>query len=126
MPEVPIPEVPTIVEASIVQHPASGRDCLLVTTEDGEKVAFGFEVESDSPGLSVVDPRLWLAAAAEEEPDHSREGIAAVEDAWADDWLQALVSNPVGSEWLAGIKRAHPDAYHHWFAQDEYEEGGEQ
>ena len=126
MSEVPIPEVPTIAAARIVEHPASGRDCLLVETDGGEKVAFGFEVESDSPGLSIVDPGLWLAAAGQESPDHSRQGLEAVEDAWADDWLQALVAHPVASEWLNGIKREHPDAYHRWFAQTQYEEGGEQ
>ncbi|MDQ3876154.1 MAG: hypothetical protein M3322_11535, partial [Actinomycetota bacterium] len=58
--EVPIPEVPSIADARVVKHPTSGRECLLVTTEDGERVAFAFEVVSDTPGLAIVDPNLWL------------------------------------------------------------------
>jgi hypothetical protein len=120
--DVPIPEVPAIAQAQIVQHPQSGRDCLLATTEEGELVAFGFEAESDAPGLSIVDAKLWLAA----DDDQTPLAFQAVEEARADDWLQAIVSHPVGSEWLGGIKREHPDAYQKWFTQADYEEGGEQ
>jgi hypothetical protein len=116
-PEVPIPEVPSIAEATIVQHPESGRECLLVTTEEGEKLAFGFEVKGDMPGLEIVDPALWLT--------NGPRRFAAVEEANADDWLQAVVVHPVGAEWLSRIKEAHPEAHHSWFAQTEYEDGGE-
>jgi len=124
--DVPIPEVPALVDAQVVRHPQSGRDCLLATTEEGERVAFGFELESDSPGVVLVDPRLWLAAAAEGEPEHSPLRFDAVEDPRADDWLQALLAHPVAAEWLGGIKRDHPEEYHDWFAQTEYDEGGEE
>lgn len=124
--EVPFPETPAIAEATVVQHPQTGRDCLLVTTEDGRKLAFGFEVESDTPGIEIVDPRLWLAAAEEGAPERSSLRFEAVEDARADDWLQALVSHPDAAEWLSGIKREYPDAYHKWFAQVDYETGGEE
>ena len=127
-PELPIPEVPSIADARIVQHPTSGRECLLVTTEDGERVAFAFEVESDTPGLAIVDPALWLAAPDSQEtpPERSSLGFAAVEEPRADDWLQAVIAHPVGAEWLSGIKQAHPDAYRRWFAQADYEDGGEE
>lgn len=121
-PEIPIPEVPALAEAAIVQHPTSGRDCLLATTERGERIAFGFETESDAPGLELVDPKLWLEAPA----DESELAFEAVEEAQADDWLQAVTSNAVGAEWLGRIKDEHPDAYRKWFAQAEYEEGGEE
>ena len=124
--EVPFPETPSIASATVVQHPKSGRDCLLVTTEDGRHVAFAFEVESDMPGIETVDPLLWLAAAEEGSPEHSSLRFEAVDDARADDWLQALVSHPVASEWLGRIKQEHPDAYHKWFAQTDYESGGEE
>ncbi len=124
--EVPIPEVPSIASATIVQHPTSGRDCLLATTGDGDHVAFAFEVESDTPGLSIVDPALWLAAGEAGFPEHSPLRFEAVEEPQADDWLQAIVSHPVGGEWLGRVKQAHPDAYHKWFAQTEYDEGGEE
>ena len=123
---MPIPEVPTIADATIVRHPTSGRECLLVTTEDGDRVAFAFEVESERPGIEIVDPALWLAASEHGSPEHSDLRFEAVEDARADDWLQALVTHPLASEWLASIKRAHPDAYHEWFAQTDYEGGGEE
>ena len=126
VPEVPIPEVPSIASAKIVEHPASGRDCLLATTEEGDRVAFAFELESASPGLSIVDPALWLAADDADAPEHSALRFEAAEEARADDWLQAIVAHPVGAEWLSRIKRAHPDAYHEWFAQTDYDEGGEQ
>ena len=126
VPEVPIPEVPTIAEATIVPHPKSGSDCLVVTTEEGERVGFGFEVESDSPGLEIVDPELWGVAADRGSPEQGTLRFAAVVEAMADDWLQAVSTHPVGAEWLSRIKRAHPDAYHEWFAQTRYEEGGEE
>ena len=124
--DVPIPEVPALADAAIVRHPASERDCLLATTENGATVAFGFEVESDRPGLVLVDPSLWLTAAEIEAPERSPLRFDAVEDAMADDWLQAVVAHPVGSEWLSRIKEEHPDAYHEWFAQAQYDEGGEE
>ena len=124
--DVPIPEVPAIAHASVVKHPESGRDCLLVTTEDGQRLAFAFEVDSDMPGPEIVDPRLWLAASAEGDPEHSPLAFEAVEEPRADDWLQALVTHPVAAEWLAHIKEAHPDAYHKWFAQTDSDEGGEE
>jgi len=123
---VPIPEVPTIVDATIVVHPETGRDCLLATAEDGERLAFAFEVESDNPGLVIVDPALWLNAPGTGAPEQSPIRFKAVEEAQADDWLQALVTNPVSAEWLSQIEHEHPRAYHKWFAQEEYEEGGEQ
>ena len=125
-PDVPIPEVPTIVDATVVQHPVSGRDCLLATTADGERVAIGFEIESDRPGLVLVDPGLWLAAAEAGAPEESPLRFEAVEDAMADDWLQPVIAHPAGSEWLGRIKREHPEAYHEWFAQTQYDEGGEE
>ena len=124
--DVPIPEVPTIADATIVRHPTSGADCLLVTTEEGEQVAFAFEVESDSPGLTIVDPEIWFRTDEDPAPEQSPQAFEAAEEARADDWLQAIVSHPVGNEWLAGIKDAHPEAYHDWFAQTEYDEGGEE
>ena len=124
--DVPIPEVPGIVDARVVEHPTTGRDCLLARTEEGERIAFSFEVDSDSPGLVLVDPRLWLAAAEEGEPEHSPLRFDAVEDPRADEWLQPLLAHPVAAEWLAGIKRDHPDAYHEWFAMTNYETGGEE
>jgi hypothetical protein len=114
--DVPIPEVPAFADAAIVEHPSTGRECLLATSEDGDRLAFGFEVEGDVPGLELVDPALWLAGA---------EASEAVDEARADDWLQALVAHPVAAEWLGRIKQAHPEAYHDWFAQIDYEDGGE-
>ena len=124
--DVPIPEVPTIARATIVRHPTSGQDCLLATTDAGEQLAFAFEVDSDSPGLELIDPELWFPAAEEGALERSPLRFEAVEEARADDWLQAVVSDPVGAEWLAGIKDEHPTAYHKWFAQREYDEGGEE
>jgi hypothetical protein len=123
--DVPIPEVPSLADVRVVRHPESGRECLLAATEDGRTLAFAFEVESDTPGLSIVDPGLWLEAAASGSPEHSEARFTAVEEARADDWLQALVANPVAAEWLGRIKEAHPAEYHDWFAQEDYEEGGE-
>jgi hypothetical protein len=126
-PDVPIPEVPSIADASIVEHPESGRACLLATTEEGQRIAFGFEVESDTPGLEIVDPALWLAAARDAgAPERSELGFEAVKDPVADDWLQALIAHPIGAQWLGQIKQAHPDAHHKWFAQTQYDEGGEE
>ena len=125
-PDVPIPEVPSLVEARIVQHPTTGRDCLLARTEEGQRIAFSFELDSDAPGLSIVDPGLWLSADDGPSLEHSSVRFDATEEARADDWLQALVSHPVSAEWLGQIKHAHPDEYHTWFAQDQYDEGGEQ
>ena len=124
--DVPFPEVPSIVTASVVPHPQSGRDCLLATTDDGQRIAFAFEIDSDRPGPEIVDPRLWLDAAEGGDPEHGDLAFDAVEEPQADDWLQALVSHPVAAEWLAQIKQAHPDAYHKWFAQTQYDEGGEE
>ena len=123
---MPIPEVPTIVDAEVVEDPRGGHDLLLATTNAGERVAFGFEVESDDPGIVRVDPGLWQVAneAGASEDDASR--FDAVVDARADDWLQALVAHPVSAKWLTRIKEAHPDAHHSWFAQTDYETGGEQ
>lgn len=122
--DVPFPETPKLLDARIVAHPHGGRDCLLATTEDGRRIAFGFEVEGDRPGLSIVDPRLWLAAS--EEPEDSPAVFEAVQEPNADDWLQAVVTHPVGNEWLEAIKAAHPDAFASWFAQTDYDEGGEE
>jgi hypothetical protein len=119
------PESPRIVNARIVQHPASKGSCLLVTTVDGDHVAFGFEIETDAPGLVLVDPRLWLAAAKDGPLDGSALEFAAVKQSWPDEWLQALVSHPVAAEWLAAIRHDHPDEYDRWFEQEDYEEGGE-
>jgi hypothetical protein len=114
---VPFPETPKLVDARIVAHPAGGRECLLATTEDGQHLAFGFEAESDRPGLEIVDPQLWLEGASEPE---------AVREINADDWLQAVVTNPVGNEWLERIKQKHPNAFETWFSQGQYETGGEE
>jgi len=124
--DVPFPEVPALADATIVQHPRTGADCLLAETEDGRHIAFGFETESDMPGVEIVDPRLWLAASESGSPEHSELRFDAVEEANADDWLQALVSHPVASEWLRRIKRAYPAAYHEWLAQTDYQGGGEE
>jgi hypothetical protein len=121
---VPFPETPKLVEARIAAHPAGGRDCLLATTEDGQRLAFGFEAESDRPGLQLVDPQLWLEAGRE--PADSPQVFDAVEEINADDWLQAVVTNPVGNEWLEQIKAEHPTAYDTWFRQCQYETGGEE
>jgi hypothetical protein len=120
---VPFPETPKLVNARIAAHPAGGRDCLLATTEDGQRLAFGFEAESDRPGLEIVDPRLWLDAA--DEPEDSPLVFEAAKEANADEWLQAVVTNPVGAEWLERIKEEHPTAFGTWFTQRQYETGGE-
>ena len=121
---VPFPETPKLVDARIAAHPAGGRDCLLATTEDGQRLAFGFEAESDRPGLEIVDPQLWLDAARE--PEDSPLVFESVKEINADDWLQAVVTNPVGNEWLERIKEKHPTAFETWFTQRQYETGGEE
>jgi len=121
---VPFPETPRLAEAQIATHPSGGRDCLLAKTEEGESVAFGFEAESDRPGLVTVNPRLWLDAA--QEPLDSPEVFDAVEEINADDWLQAIVTHPIGNEWLERIKQAHPSEFETWFSQSQYEAGGEE
>lgn len=121
---VPFPETPRLVNARIAAHPSGGRDCLLATTENGKHIAFGFEAESDRPGLVTVDPRLWLDAA--QEPLDSPQVFDAVHDINADDWLQAVVTHPTGNEWLERIKEAHPAKYETWFSQRQYEGGGEE
>jgi hypothetical protein len=123
--DTPIPEMRAIVNARLVHHPESGNEFLLATTEGGEHVAFGFEVESAAPGLVLVDPRLWLEASEAEAPELSELRFDATEEAWADDWLPVLLAHPVAAEWLGGVKHAHPEAYGSWFAQEDYEEGGE-
>ena len=124
--DVPLPpEAPVVVNARIVQHPESDQSCLLVTTEEGEHLAFGFEIDSDAPGLVIVDPRLWLEAAREGVAEAGELQFDAVTEAWPDEWLQTLVADPVGAEWLDGIKSEHPVAYSAWFGQTDYEEGGE-
>jgi hypothetical protein len=121
---VPFPETPQLVDARIAGHPSGGRDCLLATTKDGQRLAFGFEAESDRPGLQIVDPQLWLEAAVE--PADSPRVFDSIEEINADDWLQAVVTNPVGKEWLEHIKESHPAAFETWFSQRQYETGGEQ
>ena len=121
---VPFPETPKLVDARIAAHPSGGRDCLLVKTEAGERLAFGFESEGDRPGLQIVDPQLWLEAARD--PADSPQVFDSIEEVNADDWLQAVVTNPVGKEWLDGIKAAHPAAYEKWFTQRGYDTGGEE
>jgi hypothetical protein len=119
---VPFPEVPKLVEARIAADPSGGRDCLLATTGDGERLAFGFEADGDRPGLQIVDPQLWLEA-GRERADSPRVFDAIVEIN-ADDWLQAIVTNPVGNEWLERIKEAYPAAFETWFTQRQYVAGG--
>ncbi len=121
---VPFPETPKLVDARIAAHPSGGRDCLLATTEEGQRLAFGFEAEGDRPGLQIVDPQLWLEAASE--PADSPRVFDSIEEINADDWLQAVVTNPVGNEWLERIKEAHPAAFETWFTQRQYETGGEE
>jgi hypothetical protein len=121
---VPFSETPKLVDARIEADPSGGRDCLLATTEDGHRLAFGFEAEGDRPGLQIVDPELWLEAARE--PADSPRVFESIEEVNADEWLQAVVTNPVGKEWLDGIKVAHPAAFEKWFTQREYESGGEE
>lgn len=117
------PESPRIVEAKIVGDPRSGSEFLLARDEGGRSLAFAFEVSSDSPGVSLVDPaRLREAASAEDSPER----FEAVVEPRADDWLPSLVAHPVGADWLAGVERRHPEAYRRWFEQRQYETGGEE
>ena len=121
------PEVPALADARIVEHPASGRECLLARDEEGRRLAFAFETEGDAPGISLVDPDLWWEAADDEEPpERSARRFDVFEEPWADEWLPAITAHPVGSEWLGRIKEHDPDAFHTWFAQAQYEEGGEE
>jgi hypothetical protein len=115
------PESPRLAEARIERHPETGRECLLAWDEDGRLRAFAFEVEGDAPGLSLVDPALWREALGDDQ--HAR--FDATQEAWADDWLPSVLADPVGGEWLARIKAAHPRAYREWFALTQYETGGE-
>jgi len=101
---VPIPEVPALAEATVVD----GR--LVATTEDGRRVVFAFEVEGSDPGPVQLDP---------DRPER-------IDDARPDEWLQALVTHPVSAAWLDGVKAEHPAAFDRWFGQRGYEEGGEQ
>lgn len=121
-----VPEAPAIAQASIVREPTSGRECLLATTASGEHLAFAFELGSDFPGLELVDPGPWLAAAADGAADDSTAAFAAVEESRADEWLQPLLAHPVGAEWLGHVKEESPDEFRRWFSQSDYEEGGEE
>jgi hypothetical protein len=116
------PESPRIVDARIVRHPETDRECLLARDEDGRLRAFAFEVDGDAPGISLVDPALWRDALGADQAAR----FDAIEEAWADDWLPSVVAHPVGDEWLKGIKAAHPSAFREWFAMTQYETGGEE
>ena len=118
------PESPTIVHAEIAVEPASGRECLLARDRDGRELAFVFELESDAPGVSLVDPALWRHAARA--PEDSPERFDAVSEPRADEWLPSIVAHPVGAEWLRHVEERNPAAYHSWFAQTQYESGGEE
>jgi hypothetical protein len=120
-----VPEAPALTSATIVREPRSGRECLLATTTTGERIAFAFETESTAPGLALVDARQWLDAAADGADESSPEAFDAVEDPTADEWLQPLMAHPVGAEWLGHVKDAHPAEFHHWFSQEDDDEGGE-
>ncbi len=122
--DIPFPETPRLAQAEIVGGRDGGRSCLLATAEDGHRVAFGFEVEGDRPGLVLVDLARWLEAADASEDDPAV--FDAVDEPNADDWLQAVITHPVGAQWLRAIESEHPDAYHSWFAQTDYDEGGEE
>jgi hypothetical protein len=118
------PESPRIVEAKIVADPRSGRECLLARDAGGREVAFAFELESDAPGVSLIDPASWREVAATEED--SPERFDAIVEARADEWLPSIVAHPVGAEWLRHFEERDPGAYHAWFAQTQYESGGEE
>jgi hypothetical protein len=118
------PESPRIVDAEIVVEPASGRECLLARAEDGRELAFVFELASDAPGVSLVDPAAWREAARA--PEDSPQRFDAVTEPRADDWLPSIVAHPVGAEWLRHVEERDPAAYHSWFAQTQYEAGGEE
>lgn len=72
----------------------------------------------------LVDLARWLEAADASEDDPAV--FDAVDEPNADDWLQAVITHPVGAEWLRAIESEHPAAYHSWFAQTDYDEGGEE
>ncbi len=120
------PEVPAFADARIAAHPTSGADCLLATDEEGRRLAFAFEPEGDAPGVSLVDPDLWHDPAAGNLAEGGPRRFEVVAEAWADDWIPAISAHPVGLEWLARLKAAHPEAYHVWWAQTQYDEGGEE
>lgn len=122
-PDVNPPESPRIAEAEIVTDPETGVECLLARDAAGRLLAFAFEVGSDAPGVSLVDPaRLRDASAAED----SAERFEATVEPRADDWLSSLVAHPVAAEWLRHIEERHQEAYRSWFEQRQYESGGEQ
>jgi hypothetical protein len=118
------PESPRIVEAEIVGDPRTGSECLVARDSAGRALAFAFEVSSDAPGVSLVDPASLQDVTAAPEDDARR--FDAVLEPRADDWLPSLVAHPVAAEWLARIESRHPGAYRSWFEQTQYESGGEQ
>jgi hypothetical protein len=118
------PESPRIVAAEIVGDPHTGVDCLLARDAEGRELAFAFEVSSDAPGVSLVDPARLRDVVATSEDDARR--FEAVVEPRADEWLPSLVAHPAAAEWLARIEREHPAAYRTWFEQTQYESGGEQ
>jgi hypothetical protein len=118
------PESPRISEARIVAHPTSGNECLLVRDADGRDVAFSFELESDAPGISQIDPAAWRSVA--ETAEDSLERFDAIVEARADEWLPTIAAHPIGAEWLRRLEEREPAAYHAWFAQTQYETGGEE
>jgi hypothetical protein len=79
---------------------------------------------SRRPGLQLVDPQRRLEAA--NEPADSPRALASIEEINADDWPQAVVMNPVGSDWLGRVKAAHPAAFKTWLTQRRYDTGGEE
>jgi hypothetical protein len=112
-----------IVEAEIVADPDTGTECLLARDAEGRRLAFAFEVESDAPGVSLVDPaRLGDAAAPEDSPER----FDATLEPRADEWLPSLVAHPVAARWLRGVEERAPEAYRSWFEQRQYEAGGEE
>ena len=122
--DVTPPESPRIRHARVAHDVGTGGECLLVEDEHGRELAFVFEVESDAPGLSLVDPARWRQAAASMED--SPERFEVVVEPRADEWLPSLVAHPVAAEWLRRIEERHPAAYGIWFGQTQYESGGEQ
>jgi hypothetical protein len=118
------PESPRLADAEIAVDAATGRECLLARDQDGHELAFVFELESDAPGVSLVDAAAWRAAARA--PDDGAERFDAVVEPRADDWLPSIVAHPVGAEWLRHVEERDPAAYHAWFAQTQYDAGGEE
>lgn len=98
----PIPEVPTFVDVTIV------GDHLVATTEEGERVAFAFELAGEDPGPVRLDA----------------DDLERVEDPHPDEWLQALITHPISAAWLDRIKADHTEAFNAWFEQRDYDEGG--